>query len=312
MKPIQQITNTLMMIRPAQFGYNAETAQNNAFQTKDSGEDVTLIAQKARAEFDALVKKLEAHGIEVIVIEDTPTPVKPDVVFPNNWISFHQDGSIMTYPMFSKVRRLERRADIIEKMKEDFEVHHLYSFESYETDEMYLEGTGSMILDRPNKLVYACESVRTNEDILDEFSRLTGYKKILFRATDKTGQEIYHTNVMMAVGTTFVIICLDSIKDESQKQLLRDTFKMYNKELIEITLAQMNSFAGNMLQVGKSEKESFLVMSSAAYHALSQQQINTIEKHTQIIHSPIPTIEKYGGGSVRCMLAEVFLPKKSK
>ena len=310
MKPIQQITNTLMMIRPAKFGYNAETAQNNAFQTNDGGEDVDLIAQKARAEFDVLVQKLEVHDIEVMVIEDTPTPVKPDVVFPNNWISFHQDGSIMTYPMFSKVRRLERRADIIDKIKEKFTVNHLYSFESYETDEMFLEGTGSMILDRPNKLVYACTSIRTNEDILDEFSRLTGYQKIVFQSTDDAGQEIYHTNVMMAMGTSFVVICMESVRDEQQRQLLNDTFKTYNKEVIEISMAQMNAFAGNMLQVGKSEDHSFLVMSDAAYHSLTKQQIQTIEKHAQIIHSPIPTIEKYGGGSVRCMLAEVFLPKK--
>ncbi|HHB52522.1 MAG TPA: amidinotransferase, partial [Saprospiraceae bacterium] len=231
MKPIQQITNTLMMIRPANFGYNVETAQNNAFQTNDTGEDTGLIAQKARAEFDLLVQKLEDHGVEVVVIEDTPTPVKPDAVFPNNWISFHQDGSIMTYPMFSQVRRLERRADIIDKIKENFTVLHQYSFESYETDEMYLEGTGSMILDRPNKLVYACTSIRTNEDILDEFSRLTGYQKILFQSTDEAGQEIYHTNVMMAMGTSFVVICMESIRDEQQRQLLRDTFKTYHKEV---------------------------------------------------------------------------------
>lgn len=311
MKPIQQITNTLMMIRPANFGYNVETAQNNAFQTNDTGEDTGLIAQKARAEFDLLVQKLEDHGVEVVVIEDTPTPVKPDAVFPNNWISFHQDGSIMTYPMFSQVRRLERRADIIDKIKENFTVLHQYSFESYETDEMYLEGTGSMILDRPNKLVYACTSIRTNEDILDEFSRLTGYQKILFQSTDEAGQEIYHTNVMMAMGTSFVVICMESIRDEQQRQLLRDTFKTYHKEVIDISMVQMNAFAGNMLQVGKSEKKSFLVMSDAAFNSLNSDQIATIEKHVQIIHSPIPTIEKYGGGSVRCMLAEVFLPKEN-
>lgn len=309
MKPIQQITNTLMMIRPANFGYNVETAQNNAFQTNDTGEDTGLIAQKARAEFDLLVQKLEDHGVEVVVIEDTPTPVKPDAVFPNNWISFHQDGSIMTYPMFSQVRRLERRADLIDKIKENFTVLHQYSFESYETDEMYLEGTGSMILDRPNKLVYACTSIRTNEDILDEFSRLTGYQKILFQSTDEAGQEIYHTNVMMAMGTSFVVICMESIRDEQQRQFLKDTFKTYHKEVIDISMAQMNAFAGNMLQVGKSEKKSFLVMSDAAFNSLNSDQIATIEKHVQIIHSPIPTIEKYGGGSVRCMLAEVFLPK---
>ena len=299
-----------MMIRPAFFGYNAETAQNNTFQQNDKGEDPKFIAQKAQKEFDQFVAKLRKNGIEVIVIEDTLNPIKPDAVFSNNWISFHQDGSIMTYPMFSKVRRLERRADIIDQIKQKFEVKNHFSFESYESDEMYLEGTGSMILDRPNKLVFACTSIRTNEDILDEFSRLTGYQKIVFQSKDESGQEIYHTNVMMAIGISFVVICMDSIQDKVQKKLLLDTFATYQKEVIEISMDQMNSFAGNMLQVGTSETNSFLVMSDAAYNALNDSQISTIEKYTRIIHAPVPTIEKYGGGSVRCMMAEVFLPKK--
>ncbi len=312
LESIKQITNKIMMIRPANFGYNEETAPNNAFQISDGGENKELIAQKAQDEFDALVFMLENNGIEVIVIEDTPSPPKPDAVFPNNWISFHQDGSIMTYPMFSKVRRLERRKDIVDYFKDNFSVTKHYRFESYESDGMYLEGTGSMILDRPNKLVFACKSVRTNEDILDEFSRLTGYKKIIFQATDGQGQEIYHTNVMMAIGTSFVIICMDTVRDEGHKQLLRNTFATYDKEVIEISMEQMNSFAGNMLQVGKTEEDSFLVMSESAFNSLSEKQVSNIEKHAKIIHSPIPTIERYGGGSVRCMMAEVFLPERLK
>lgn len=268
------------------------------------------IRQKAIEEFDSLVGNLRDNGINVTVIQDTDDPVKSDAVFPNNWISFHQDGKIITYPMFSPIRRAERREDIIQRLEENFQVSERFHMESAEAQNIYLEGTGSMILDRQNKIVYACLSVRTNPSLLDEFCSLAGYKKVAFGSFDQNGQEIYHTNVMMALGETFAVICLDSITDKKEKSFVTETLEATGKEIIEISLEQMNAFAGNMLQVKNAREKTFLVMSATAYNSLSEQQIKRIEQHTNILYSAIPVIETYGGGSVRCMMAEVFLPSK--
>ncbi len=298
------------MVRPANFGFNEETAESNAFQTSDPSESAGEISRRAVAEFDHFVEQLRGAGVEVIVIQDTAKPVKPDAVFPNNWVSFHEEGMIITYPMYAPVRRLERREDIIKSIQSGFRVEKKVQFEEYENIGQYLEGTGSMILDRPNKLVYACLSPRTELALLKRFCKLTGYELVAFHSVDGQRKEIYHTNVMMALGETFVVICLETVDDEEELALLLDKFAQTHKEVISISLEQMLAFAGNMLQVRNASGETFLVMSEQAYRSLREDQIQQIQKHTNILHSPIDTIEKYGGGSARCMMAEVFLPKK--
>lgn len=308
MQNIQQTTNTLLMVRPAHFGFNEETAGNNAFQVNDQSLSANEIQEQAKAEFDAFVAKLRAAGIKVIVVEDTSTPLTPDAVFPNNWVTFHQDGLIITYPMYAPKRRLERREDVLNDLGRQFAITNHVRMEAHEEQDKFLEGTGSMILDRPNRLVYACLSPRTDAALLDEFARITGYTPVVFHATDAQGQDIYHTNVMMALGESFVVIVLDSVRDEQEKAALLARFAATGKEVIDLSLAQMMAFAGNMLQVRNSAGQTFLVMSTQAYESLHTKQIVQIEKHTKILHSPIKTIETYGGGSARCMMAEVFLP----
>ncbi len=304
-----QTTTQIMMIRPAHFGYNAQTAENNSFQTKETDLSVEEIKNKAQEEFDFFVQKLRDKGVEVLVVEDTDDPIKPDAVFPNNWISFHDNGTIITYPMYAPSRRGERREDIVNLIKEKFEVKRLIRLEEYESSNQFLEGTGSMILDRVNRLVYACISPRTEAKLLDEFCNWAKYKKVEFHAVDDNDVDIYHTNVMMAIGDRFVVICLDTIKDKSEKKKLLQGFKKTNKEVVEISLEQMNAFAGNMLQVQNSLGKTFLVMSEQAYQSLHTEQVQQIEKHTEILHAPLYTIEKFGGGSARCMMAEIFLKK---
>lgn len=307
---MRQITNHILMIRPAHFGYNEETAQNNAFQTKTEAIDFNKLEATARQEFDQMVDLLRSKGIDVLVIEDTDQPVKPDAVFPNNWISFHENGSIITYPMYAKNRRIERREDIIEKVGQHFNIKNRYSFEFYEDEDLFLEGTGSMILDRPNKIVYACLSPRTDATLIDKFNVLMGYRSCIFRSVDRSGKDIYHTNVMMALGEDFVVICMESIPDEDSRKELRSLFEKTGKQIIEINCAQMEAFAGNMLEVLGSNDKRYLVMSRTAYDSLTNEQIQNLSTLTNILAVPIPNIEKHGGGSVRCMMAEIFLPKK--
>jgi len=306
----EQITSHILMVRPANFGYNSETAQNNAFQKNDHANSAEKIKKAAIEEFDTFVANLRNASVDVTVIQDTAEPMKPDAVFPNNWVSFHENGAIITYPIYSPLRRLERREDILEQLGERFEVRDRYTLEESESKEIYLEGTGSVILDRQNKLAFACISERTNIDLIDDFCELTGFKKVIFQAVDARGIPIYHTNVMMAIGETFVVICMETIQDPNHVQALKRLFTLHDKELIDISLAQMNSFAGNMLQVRNQEGIPLLVMSSQAFNSLDKGQIDQIEKHTRILHSPIDTIETYGGGSARCMMAEIFLPEK--
>lgn len=309
---MQQLTNHIMMIRPVNFGFNDQTAANNAFQSTDEVKDANALKQIAMEEFDNMVQTLRTNGIDVLVVNDTDSPFKPDAVFPNNWISFHENGTLITYPMFAPNRRIERREDIIETIQEQFKVKNRYSFEFYEDEDepLFLEGTGSMIFDRVHDIVYACISQRTDAVLIDKFNVLMNTKSVVFRALDKAGKEIYHTNVMMALGEDFVVICMDSIpKEESKKELLK-IFESTNKELVEISLDQMNAFAGNMLEVKNSLGKRFLCMSQTAYNALTKNQKAVLESKTTLLPLPIPNIEKYGGGSVRCMMAEIFLPKK--
>lgn len=307
---INQITDTILMVRPKHFGFNEETAANNAFQVNDQSIPKESISEKAIKEFDGFVAKLRSHGIDVIVAEDSETPIKTDAVFPNNWVTFHQDGTIILYPMNALNRRLERSKAVLNTVLDNH--HHRLSidFSKVEDEGLFLEGTGSLILDRPNGVAYACVSPRTNEEILDIFCKKMDYEKVLFSSADENGQLIYHTNVMMALGETFVIICMESINREEDRNLLIEKFVETGKEVISITYPQMYSFAGNMLQVKNRIGETFLVMSEQAFKSLTEEQVYAIQRHTNILHAPIYTIEKYGGGSARCMMAEVFLPRK--
>ncbi len=305
-----QTTSTILMIRPASFAFNEETAANNAFQSRDGKMTAEEIRQNAVREFDGFVQQLRDAGVNVIVADDSPNPAKPDAVFPNNWVSFHQEGWVVTYPMFAPTRRRERREEVIEEiLQQGFSVQNRIHLESSEANNRYLEGTGSIIFDHQHRLAYACLSARTDAGLLEELCQKIGYQKVVFHAVDAGGQDIYHTNVMMALGETFVVICLDSVRDTAERRMLEEKFAATGKEIVDITLAQMNAFAGNMLQVRNTAGDTILVLSEQAYRSLSPAQIKTLEQHTRLLHSPIETIETYGGGSARCMMAEVFLPE---
>ena len=302
-----QTTPHLLMIRPVAVGLNLQTAISNAFQNTNAPQN--NVQEKALAEFDAFVAILRVHDIDVTVIDDTLEPHTPDSIFPNNWISFHKEGSVFLYPMQAENRRLERREDIIDRLSEFFDIREINDLSATENNGEYLEGTGSMVLDREHKIAYACLSIRTQRKVLDIFCKETGYTSFTFHAVDENGMAIYHTNVMMCVGDKFVVVCLDSIRDLTEKELIIKRFEETGKEIIEISLAQMNQFAGNMLQVLNKKGQSFLIMSKSAHDSLNNSQIDQINKYTQILSSPIPTIEENGGGSARCMMAEIHLSK---
>ncbi len=293
------------MIRPVSFGYNAETAVNNAFQVKGEQDDVQY---KALKEFDAFVNVLRQNGVDVIVTEDTIEPHTPDSIFPNNWVSFHNDGTVLLYPMYAVNRRAERKQHVIDAIAEKFTIKKKIDLSNYESREIYLEGTGSMVLDRDNEIAYACLSPRTNDTVLSDFCRQMGYTPVIFAAVDDAGKAIYHTNVMMCVADKYIVICLDSIPDKREKKHVIEKIKETGKELIDITLGQMNRFAGNMLQVENRQGEKLIVMSTQAFDSLSDEQKKKLQSFNKIIHSPLTTIETNGGGSARCMMAEVHLP----
>lgn len=305
-----QSTSTLLMIEPVSFGYNAQTAENNYFQVNSEGDSTQA---QALQEFNQFVEKLRAAGVEVIVVKDTLEPHTPDSIFPNNWVSFHKDGSVYLYPMFAPNRRDERRMDVLEKVRaEGFEVSEIIDLSSSELDGRYLEGTGSMIFDHENKIAYGSVSLRLEEELFNEFCLRIGYRPIAFHSFQSAGNErlpIYHTNVMMCVADKFVVICLDSIDDEMEREKVQETIKASGKEVVEISEEQMHQFAGNMLQVENKEGKKYLVMSESAYKSLSKEQVELLESYNEILYSDLSTIEENGGGSARCMLAEVFLPK---
>ena len=306
-----QITNTVLMIRPVRFHMNEQTAVNNYFQEKIDleAEQINLQAQQ---EFDTFVQKLRLVGVKVIVVDDIYEQNTPDSVFPNNWISFHQNGNVALYPMFAENRRRERREDILDKIEaEGFNIENIYDYTSAEQENIFLEGTGVMILDRVNRKAYCALSPRADEDLFIEFCEDFEYTPIIFHAYQQVGDKqalIYHTNVMMAVGDTFAVICADSITDKKERKNVLAHLKDDKKDIIYITTQQMEHFAGNMLQV-QGDNSTYLVMSDAAYQSLTPAQINQLEQHTKILHTNLTTIETCGGGSARCMLAEVFLPK---
>ena len=280
------------MIRPVNFGFNEQTAGSNAFQNRNA--EHQLVQDKALTEFDAMVAKLRDNGVEVIVIQDTAEPHTPDSIFPNNWVSFHRDGTVFLYPMMAENRRLERREDIIIGLENEFKINHVIDLSRFESENKFLEGTGSMVLDRENKLSYACLSPRTDKDVLDLFCLESGYKPVLFHAVDQSGMDIYHTNVLMCVGSNFVVICLESIKDTAEKLTVIDTIAASQKELIDISFEQMNHFAGNMLEVQNLHGEKLIVMSKSAWDSLNQQQREKLSSFCKPVYSDISTIESNG------------------
>mgnify|MGYP002402098669 FL=1 len=295
------------MIRPVNFSFNAETAVNNAFQVNDAQADTQT---KAAAEFNNMVHTLRSNGIDVLVIDDTPSPHTPDSIFPNNWVSFHDDGTVVLYPMFAVNRRAERKPTVLQKLFSQFEHSKLVDLSRWEEKGLFLEGTGSMVLDRENKIAYACISPRTNLEVLQDYCAQMNYSAVAFHASDQQDQLIYHTNVMMCVADKYVVICLDSIRDSKEKENLLQSIQRTGKQVVPISLAQMNAFAGNMLQVKNAEGNPVLVMSQQAYDALTTDQVKTLAAFNPILSASLDTIEKNGGGSARCMMAEIYLPEK--
>ena len=310
-----QSTNTILMVKPSGFRFNEETALNNHFQLADESQTVIQIQHKAVNEFDSMVSLLQINGVEVIVIDHDNGAEIPDAVFPNNWFSTHQNGDVYLYPMNAINRRLERRLEIFDTIKEKYNlrVSNIIDFTHGEKKNLFLEGTGSMILDRVNCIIYASLSKRTSQKLLSEYAKKMNYDVISFKSYHSSSNQsplIYHTNVMMCLASSFTVICLESILDQNERQRVIDKLKETEKKIIEITFDQMNNFAGNMLEVQNSNGDQFLVMSSKAYHSLNKNQINQIQQYVQILHSPIDTIEILGGGSARCMMAEIFLPNQ--
>jgi hypothetical protein len=298
------------MVRPASFEFNAETAVSNAFQKNPQGWTPEDIREKAIGEFDAFVEKLRANNIRVTVVQDTVEPPKPDAIFPNNWISMQSNGTVYLYPMTTQNRRLERRDEILEELENKFKVKQVVDISDSENEGQFLEGTGSIIFDHVNKIGYACISPRTDKDLFIAHCEQMGYGHIYFHSADKNGDAIYHTNVMLTICDGFAVVCLESIHDESERQLVKDKLRSTDHEIVEITEEQMNNFAGNMLQVENDNGQPFVVMSESAFNSLTELQIEQIEKYSAILMVSIPTIETVGGGSARCMMAEVYLEEK--
>ncbi|UMB55207.1 arginine deiminase-related protein [Lutibacter sp. A64] len=310
---MKQITNSILMIRPVSFRMNEQTAVNNYYQKLLENITPEKLQSNALQEFDNFVKKLQFIGVDVIVVNDTKDNDTPDSIFPNNWVSFHQNGDVGVYPMFAENRRLERREEVFDILEEKgFVINNIMDYTSAEDEEVFLEGTGSLLLDRINKKAYCALSPRADEDLFIEFCEDFEYTPVPFIANqtiDGNRLPIYHTNVMMALAESFAIICLESIDDKKERKNVLKHLKDDGKEVIAITEAQVNNFAGNMLQVCGSSNTKFMVMSTSAYNCLTKNQIDSIEKYCKILHSPLNTIEACGGGSARCMMAEVFLPK---
>ena len=311
---MSQTTNSILMIRPVAFRMNEQTTVNNYYQKVLDGLSKETVNAKAQEEFDAFVNKLRMVGVEVIVVDDTTNPDTPDSIFPNNWISFHESGDVVLYPMFAENRREERREDILDILEENgFVINEIMDYSSAEEDGFYLEGTGSLILDRENTKAYCALSPRADEELFIEFCEDFEYSPVIFEAFQSVNGErklIYHTNVMMCIGDTFAVICADCIDDKKERKMVLDSLKGDEKEIILITEDQVNSFAGNMLELKGADDRRYLVMSSSAHKSLTKKQIAQLEEHSTILSSSLDTIEACGGGSARCMMAEIFLPRE--
>jgi hypothetical protein len=309
----KQITSHIVMVRPHFFGPNAETSASNFFQQPPTGstEDVRL---RAIEEFDGMTRMLDAAGVDLMVFEDTDSPVKPDAVFPNNWVSFHADGTVCLFPMESPNRRAERRPDILESLSEHYGFHvgEIIDFSSWEDRGFFLEGTGSMVLDRPNRVAYAAQSSRTHAEVLADFAQRADYELCVFEAADSAGAAIYHTNVMLSIGEKFAVICADAISDTPKREAVLSRLMATGRDVIEISLPQVESFAGNIIELRAASDTSLIVMSCSAHGMMSADQLGRLGLHGRVLPIPIETIERFGGGSVRCMIAEMFLPRADK
>lgn len=299
-----QTTSTVFMVKPVRFGFNPQTAQSNAFQKKE-GYGIQ-VQEAALREFLAYATLLRANGISIALAEDTQEPRTPDSIFPNNWFSTHEDGTLVLYPMAAPNRREERKGHFLEIIKKNFKVTRTVDLTHYEEEGLFLEGTGSMILDRENKIVYACRSPRTDMKVLNDFCSQLGYTPVTFESVDRNGQQIYHTNVMMCVGTAYAIVCLESIADPQERQNVVTSLEKSGKKIIEISFDQVNKFAGNMLELRNGEGKKFLVMSATARKSLTSEQNRELSKTYRLLSPQLETIETNGGGSARCMLAEIF------
>jgi hypothetical protein len=297
------------MVRPAAFGFNEETAANNYFQT-NPGISNKELQQKALAEFDAMVETLSKNDIAVLLINDTAEPAKPDAIFPNNWLSTSPDGKVFVYPMYAANRRTEKRDDILEQLAATFTVTDVQDWSEYEAEGRFLEGTGSMVVDHDHKMIYAAISERTNISVLEKFAATNGYQAIVFLATDNKGRPVYHTNVVMALGERFCVLCEEAIDEEWELIAVRQLLESTGHSIIPITREQMQQFAGNMLEVRNSKGENILVLSRSAFDALRKEQKEMLEAYARLLPVTVPTIEQVEGGSVRCMMAELFLERK--
>jgi hypothetical protein len=303
-----QLPHGLLMIRPLSFGSNPETSPSNSFQSPVRGSaDLSMLA---RTEFDQMVEILRAHEIDIVIYDDMPDVVRPDAVFPNNWISLHADGKLILYPMMAANRRLERRHDIVNDLQQRYTVTEVVDLSDLENTGHFLEGTGSMVFDHANKIIYACSSPRTDKSVLERVAKILNYSSILFDAVDEKSVPVYHTNVMMSVSEHFAILCLDAVKNEDDQDKLLDSFESSSHKVIAISYAQMNSFAGNTFSVKNKHGESFVLMSQTAFDSLLPGQINEISKYADVLPFNVSNIERYGGGSVRCMVAGIHLKKK--
>jgi hypothetical protein len=304
---MQQSPASVFLVRPVSFGFNPETALSNAFQQQPTGitEEIRL---RAINEFDQMVNLLQLHDIDVRIFEDTPQPAKPDAQFPNNWISFHEDGKVVLYPMMAANRRFERRADIIEEIRKDFRISSVVDFSDEEEKGRYLEGTGSLVFDYVNKIAYANRSPRTDEQLVEKVCKELGYRPVVFDAVDEYGKPIYHTNVLMGIGSNFVVICLDVIHGDEDQEKLLTSFSDTAHKVVAISYTQMSAFAGNIIEVRTRTGEPVVLISDQALTSLLPGQVDAISRHAELIPISIPTIEKFGGGSVRCMIAGNFLP----
>jgi hypothetical protein len=313
-----QSAAAVLMVRPACFGFNPQTAPSNAFQVlpaealpaEAASSERRNLAELALREFDALAERLMRAGVEVIAVEDTVEPAKPDAIFPNNWVSFHRDGTVVLYPMLAPNRRLERREDVVRQVIRagSFRASRTLDLSGHEERQQYLEGTGSLVLDRTNRVAYANLSPRTDLDVLGDFAQQLDYDLVSFEAVDGNGRPIYHTNVMMAIGSRFAVVCADSIVEMRQRDGVYARLRADGHEIVDISSEQMRAFAGNMLELGPS-RGSVIAMSSTAWNSLAPAQRRALEKHGSVVAADIPVIERHGGGGVRCMLAEVHLPR---
>ncbi|GAB3746459.1 citrulline utilization hydrolase CtlX [Spirosoma pomorum] len=304
-----QATSHILMIRPVQFGFNPETAETNAFQTKQlTAQEQESAQSTALREFEDMVRQLQASGVDVMVFDDTTAPHTPDSIFPNNWVSFHASGKVILYPMQAENRRLERRPELISELESRFQIEQIIDLTYFEAEGKFLEGTGSLVLDRMNRVAFACLSPRTHPDVLAEFARQTGYRTVAFHAVDANGRAIYHTNVLMSITDNLAIICLAAIADPDERLMVRQELESLGKRVVEITPEQIANFAGNVLLVMTTQGRKVLVLSDQAFNSLTPKQIDLLDDYSMLFHFDLTTIEANGGGSARCMMAEVHLP----